>query len=291
MNKPKDPSTKARHGAVYTFKRATLPAWKIWRRLSSPARVLPDFLIIGAQKAGTTSLYEYLSTHPHVIPALKKEIKFFDLNYAAGINWYRSHFPFAYKMRSGKITGESSPYMIFHPLAPQRVKWHLPKVRLIALLRDPVDRAYSHYQMNVRTGREHLSFEEALEKEVERLEGVREKLLQGTSTSSVYNYISFSYLAKGCYAEQLERWYAHFPPRNILVLRSEELFEYPQIIYSRAIEFLELSHWELPVYHAYNRGKYTNDLSPRTRNFLADYFRPHNRRLFTLLGEDFAWQT
>jgi hypothetical protein len=290
MSASKDPTVKQRKGLVYAFKKATFPAWKVWRQFSSRGRVLPNFLIIGVQKGGTTSLYEYLAKHPGVVPALKKEVKFFDLNYDKGMDWYRSHFPFAYKTRGGKITGESSPYMIFHPLAPQRVATHLPYARLIALLRDPVDRAYSHYQMNVRTGREHLSFEEALDKESERLAGMDE-IIQRDEDASLYNHVSFSYLAKGRYSEQLERWYANFAKDHILILPSEEFFTQPAISYRKAAKFLGLADWDLPAYHAYNPGKYNKEISPKTYQFLVDYFRPHNQRLFALLGEKFAWQS
>lgn len=135
----------------------------------------PDFLIIGAQKGGTTSLYTYLCQHPRVVGASRIEVHFFDLAYDKGWWWYRSHFP-VHVFRRGEriVTGEASPYYIFHPLVPERVRKDLPNVKLVAILRNPVDRAYSHYQHVRRNGREPLSFEEAIEREPPRTEGEAE---------------------------------------------------------------------------------------------------------------------
>src|SRR5436189_26280 len=121
-------------------------------------RPLPDFLILGAQKAGTTALYAYLRWHPQVTGPSFKEVSFFDRHYARGERWYRAHLP----VRRRAVVGEASPSYLFHPLAPERVARMLPEARLIALLRNPVDRAFSHYQHEVALGREQLSFEDAL---------------------------------------------------------------------------------------------------------------------------------
>src|SRR5439155_3447898 len=151
---------------------------------TSAIRMLPDYLIIGAQRAGTTSLYLYLTQHPCVAPVvIGKGVHYFDVDFAKGPGWYRGHFPVAarrYLSRVGRdrplITGEGSPYYLFHPLVPERVAALLPEARLIALLRDPVERAYSHYQHFVERGIETLTFEQALEAEPERLKGEVERL-------------------------------------------------------------------------------------------------------------------
>jgi hypothetical protein len=191
-------------------RRSALQAARLWRRLTAGRRTLPAFIIIGAQKAGTTSLYKYLRQHPNIVPALKKEVKFFDCNYDLGLDWYRSHFPYHSKLNGQKMTGEASPHYLFHPLAARRIANVLPEVKLIALLRNPVERAYSHYQLNVRRGREPLSFEQAIDKEEERLQGMREKILAGEDIP-LYNFLHYSYLAKGIYADQLQYWFAQFP--------------------------------------------------------------------------------
>ena len=154
-----------------------LQMWWAMHRLSYPWRKLPDFLIVGVMKGGTTSLFRYLVRHPQVLPPFRKEIKYFDCNYINGQNWYQAHFPLKKKFVGGsKLTGEATPYYIFHPQAPMRIAEALPEAKIIILLRNPIDRAYSHYQHMVRVGREPLSFEEAIAAEPERLAGEAEKI-------------------------------------------------------------------------------------------------------------------
>ena len=144
--------------------------YAIWAagRATARWRPLPDFLVIGAQKAGTTALYAYLRWHPGITGPSWKEVSFFDRHWWRGEFWYRGQFP----LRSGqRLVGEASPSYLFHPLAPERVRSLVPEAKLIALVRDPVDRAYSHYQHEVALGREPLSFEDALAAEAERTRG------------------------------------------------------------------------------------------------------------------------
>jgi len=152
---------------------------KPYRRLTSSIRVLPDFIIIGVQKGGTTSLYKYLVQQKSVMPAFRKEVHFFDdPNFEKGIGWYRAQLPSsAYKdyqqfiHKEKTIAGEGSPYYIFHPQVPRRIYEMIPAVKLIAMLRNPIDRAYSHYHHNRRERREPLSFAEAIAREPERIGG------------------------------------------------------------------------------------------------------------------------
>jgi len=171
-----------------------------WRKkLANKNLQMPDFLIIGAQKCGTTSLYRYLIQHPQIEPAIKKEIHYFDLNYNKPIQWYLNQFP-ALKTQSDRITGEATPYYIFHPHAPYRIKEHMPDAKIIVLLRNPVDRAYSHYHYAVERYGETLSFEEALDIENERLAGEMEKFQKNPYYKS-RNYRCFSYQKRGIYIE------------------------------------------------------------------------------------------
>ncbi|MBI3910658.1 MAG: sulfotransferase domain-containing protein [Armatimonadetes bacterium] len=270
----------------------------LYRRLTAPARLLPDFIIIGGQRCGTTSLYRYLIRHPGVVPALKKEVHFFDNNFGKGIHWYRAHFPWALQrayarqaLHRDMITGEASPYYIFHPLAPHRIAATIPHVRLIALLRNPIDRAYSHYQKEVWKGRESLSFEEAIEQEPKRLRGEREKIIENGDYQSII-YRRFSYLSRGVYADQIEAWQDLFPREQILMLKSEDLYRDPSATLHRVLAFLrlpDLPGWQPEGYRQYNRHAYP-EMEGATRKRLAEYFAPHNRRLYELLGADFGWE-
>lgn len=242
-------------------------------------RQSPGFIIIGAQKGGTTSLYHYLTEHPDVGTPLKKEIHYFDFNVDKGPDWYLAHFPLR---GEAVVVGEASPSYLPHPDAPGRLYALLPEVKLIALLRHPVDRAYSHHQMNVRKGVETLPFEEAIAREPERLAD------GGDPSSSQGNWRFFSYLSRGFYAEQLERWLTFFPRENMLIIKSEDLYEEPGQIYNQTLEFLGLRAWNRPGFENYKPGEY-NGLNPETRARLIGRFAPHNARLYDLLGRNFGW--
>jgi hypothetical protein len=257
--------------------------------LTSPLRVLPDFLIIGAQKAGTTSLFQTLSSHPGIAGAAGKEVHFFDYNFQRGERWYRAHFPTVLARWSGrfKLAGEASPFYVFHPLTPARVAQFAPQAKLIVLLRHPVERAYSHYHHQVRLGLEPLTFVEALDQEAERLIGEFEKLLADATYYS-FNYQNYSYLARGMYADQLTRWFRFFPRYQFLILKSEDYYADPEPVVARVLEFLDLPAGPPLPTHAVNTGDY-EPLKPALREALVDFFAPHNERLYDLLDRDFGW--
>src|SRR5690348_836405 len=163
---------------VKSSKVSTMPLGeKVYRGLTSPVRLLPDFLVIGAQRGGTTSLYQYLQVHPFIEPATTKEVHFFDRRFHKGLAWYRGHFPTALEkyraehLRGGMfLTGEATPSYLFLPYIPKRVVRVLPHARFIVLLRNPVERAYSHYRHAVELGHEHLAFEEAIKNQAARID-------------------------------------------------------------------------------------------------------------------------
>jgi len=268
---------------------------RIFRQITSKIRLLPSFIIFGAPRCGTTSLYNYLSEHPAIVPALSKEIGFFELNFQHGINWYKLFFPTIFskyqikkELRNEIITGEATANYIHHPRVPARIKKHLPNIKLILLLRNPVDRSYSQYYKLVKLGREKLSFKEALKIEPERIRGETEKMIQNDNYYSL-NYHNFSYLTAGIYVDRLELWFKSFPKDQILILRSEDLYENPELIYKQTLEFLELSNFKLS---SYNRFNYYNDqpkMDNTIRQKLIDYYKPHNQRLYKLLNRDFNW--
>jgi hypothetical protein len=257
-----------------------------YRRATAPFRGLPDFLIIGAQRAGTTSLFEYLCRHPQIAPPTHKEIHFFDDSWWRGVRWYRRFFPLAHPGRRA-LTGEASPYYLFHPAVPERVAETCPEVRLIVLLRDPVARAHSQYHHARRCGYEHLSFEEALRLEPERLAG-EEQELQVDSRHRSFSHRRHSYATRGLYADQLERWLSFFRLEQLLVLRTEDLLAHTNATFRAALDFLGLPAVGLDDQPLLNRGEYAG-MSPEVEAYLADYFREPNRRLSKLLGRDFGW--
>lgn len=262
----------------------------------SPLRLLPDFIIIGTQKGGTSSLYTYLSQHPCIRTAAIKEVHFFDENFGKGLNWYRRFFPtIAHKIadltvhkKETMLTGEASPYYMFHPLAAKRIAATVPRIKLVAMLRNPATRAYSHYQHEVRAGDEPLSsFAEAIAREKERLQGEKEKVLAEAQYNS-FNYRHYSYLARGIYADQLENWFTFFPREQIFIIASEEFYANPARIYQETLEFLGLPHFELKSYGKYNTNQYQG-MDGTMRKKLRDYFQPHNEKLANMLGRQFEW--
>ena len=148
-------------------------------------RTLPDYLIVGAQRAGTTTLQKHLFLHPDVMPPGRvKGVHFFDTNFGRSPLWYRSHFPTTRARARAEhgtghpvVTGEASPYYLFHPQCASRIADIIPEARIVMLLRDPVARAYSHYLHEERRGFEDLPLEEALAAEPSRLAGDEAKLL------------------------------------------------------------------------------------------------------------------
>jgi hypothetical protein len=280
---------KNKKSLSYFNRRIILRISKFYRGLTSQDRVLPDYIIIGVQKGGTSSLFRYLTRHPKVLPGYKKEVKFFDGRYAKGIDWYRYNFPLVSQMSDPHAqTGEASPSYVFHPLVPQRIKESLPNIKLILLLRDPVARAYSHYQGNLRKGHEKLSFREAIEQEENRLEGEREKII-ADQTYPMYRYLVFSYLSRGVYIDQLRNWFKSFPREQILILRSEDFFNNPPKVFQRVLTFLGLPDWELDNYDIFNFGSYEK-MDHRMENELKTYFHHHNQELYEYLGLNFNWE-
>jgi len=248
---------------------------------------LPDFLIIGAERGGTTSLYVYMTSEPNIVAALRKEIDFFDQKYQKGWTWYLAHFPM--HDRNVTQTGEASPAYIFFPEAPVRVANRLPDTKIIVLLRNPIDRAFSHYQHELRLGYESLSFQNALRREIItdnegtwKLRDLREK--------GIFQYVHFSYLAKGLYVNQLKRWMMGFPRERFLIVRSERFFNDPGRVLSEVLDFLGLPPTDRRTFPKYNEGSY-RPLDEDTTSRLRRFYAPYNEELSRFLSMDFSdWQ-
>jgi hypothetical protein len=256
---------------------------------------MPDYLIVGSMRSGTSALYEYLVRHPHIARSTTEEVHYFTLNYHRGVDWYRGHFPTrlrqAYVRRrfgAKLVSGEATPYYMAHPHAPGRIAELLPAVKLIVVLRNPVDRAYSHYNYLRRVGVEPLtSFEEALEAEPERLAGEVDKMMADPSYKS-RNHWHFSYAARGLYADQLKVLLQLFPREQILVLQAEQLLSDPSRNHAAALRHLGLGVITLPEYPRHNPMHYPA-MNPDTRKRLIEQFEAPNNRLYKLLDRDFGW--
>ncbi len=256
------------------------------RLLRAPQRRLPDFLLIGAQKAGTTSLFNYMSEHPQIDPPMRKEVHYFDVRYERSERWYRAHFPPVATIGQ-TLTGEASPAYMFYEGVEQRVQALTPEAKLIVVLRDPIRRAYSHYQQSGRKGFETKDFTTAMRAEAERLAAPGEQLLRDRVSGTVAQR-KFSYLIRGHYAEQLERLFALFPREQFLILKAEDMFADPQTICDEVFAFLGLPPHRLKDTKVHNEGRYDREQLPNEEE-LGAYFAPHNARLAALIGRDMGW--
>lgn len=267
---------------------------RILRLATSPIRTLPDFIIIGTQRGGTTSLYNYMLTHPNILPSFKKEVHFFDNNFHRGKRWYKAFFPISFIKKIKKflqkrdfITGEASPDYIFNPYAAERTNSLLPNVKIIVLLRNPVNRAYSHYYMNVTNGYETLSFEEVIDK-AQKICMVDIERLMSSKIKNILFYPRYSYLSRGIYIEQIKKWQEYFPKDQILILESEDFFKNTQAALIEVFDFLNLPRYKIKdnrVYHLQNNPK----MNETTRKFLIEYFKPYNKQLYEHFGRKFNW--
>ena len=285
---------RVRRGVSYRGDKARERADRALRRATSSARARPTYLVIGAQKAGTSSLHHYLSENPAVLTARVKEVQYFTKYYARGEAWYRAQFPlvtheYAARRRLGvsPAVGEATAACLFDPRSPERVHAFDPEMKLIAVLRDPIERAYSAFQMELRWGRETGTFEEALDREDAELPGVLERMLANPSLG-VSSGLGRSYVARGLYADQLERWLRLFDREQLLILMSDDLDDDPAGTLSRAAGFLGVPEWHASEYPRRGVQKYAA-MAPETRERLAQTFAAHDRRLVELLGRELPW--
>lgn len=262
------------------------------RTLKGCLGALPDFLIVGVQGGGTTSLFAYLNAHPDVHPARRKEIGFFNKHYARGLYWYRSHFPsrFARRLRmaagSRFLTGDADPAYVLSPHYLQRIARLLPESRLILMLRNPVDRAYSHYHHAVRLGLETLSFAQALVSEDERIGGKWNRMLEEGYYDSALSI--YSYRRSSEYAAQVRAMVELFPRERLHIVESERFFADPARELAGVQDFLGLRCCAPDRFVPLNKGNYP-PLEPELRRGLETLFAPMNRQLCDLLGLRFGW--
>jgi hypothetical protein len=264
-------------------------------RLTSRARMLPGFLIVGAQRCGTTSMYRTLSQHPAVLKAvLHKGVHYFDLNYGRGQNWYRAHFPLAARARRVRVstgitpqTFESSPYYMFHPLAGQRIAADLPGVQLLVLVRDPVERAYSAHAHELARGYENEPFERALELEADRIRGEAARIVADPGYLS-HSLQHQAYRTRGEYADQLDRLEKIFGADRIHVVDSGDFFANPEPVYDSVLDFLGLPHRGYPAFERHN-ARPRAPMPAARRAALAEHFLPFDERLERWIGAVPSW--
>jgi hypothetical protein len=263
-------------------------ASRICGTVTSRWRMLPGFLIVGAQRCGTTSLFKALIQHPSIKrPFGRKGIHYFDVDYSRGLGWYRSHFPLS-RPGSPRLTGESSPYYMFHPLAPARIASDLPGVRLIVALRDPVERAYSGHAHAIARGFETEPFERAIELESGRLAGA-EARLRDSPHAQCPAHRHQAYVTRGQYVDQLERLAAVVGRDRIHVVDSGSFFAEPEAAFSQLTAYLGLPPCASVRFGQHN-ARPRSDMPTSLRACLDEHFLPYDERLAAWLGFTPSWR-
>ena len=294
--------SRARHSVRPGIKRAV----RLVGQATAMARPAPDFLVIGTKRGGTTSFYFDLIDHPSIVrlfpppvPRLKQDptkgVHYFDSNFVRGERWYRSYMPtsasrWVVTRRQGGVralTGEASPYYLFHPAAAARAHAAIPDLRLIVLLRDPAQRTYSHWKERRRAGAEPLDFEAALDAEPSRLAGERERLLTDPAYTS-YAWEQQSYVTQSMYADSLRPWLDLFGRSRLLVLASEDYYSDPVTTLGKVDEFLGLPRRKSSTGRIRNAAP-GEPLPVAVNARLADTFRAPNADLLDLVGHDLVW--
>ena len=263
--------------------------------LSGFLHLLPDFYIIGAQKSGTTSLFYYLTKHPN-IPQTIKDIRFFDKYYHKGLDWYRLHFPLkisksvAQKINRKKyVIGEATERYLEYPHAPQRIKKITPNAKFLIVLRNPVERTYSHYNMNLRLKHETLPFEERINNVQSRIQEEYEKM-EKDETYYSDEYFRYAYLDRSIYIDKIKRWMKIFPKEQFMVVENKELSKKTSRVYNDVLEFLNLPALELNEYKKFYLAKYKQPtMEPEIRKKLIEFFKPYNEKLYKFLDIDYGW--
>jgi len=261
--------------------------------ITSGTRVLPDFLVIGVGRSATTTLHHNLSKNPCLFSAAYDEIGFFDENFHLGLNWYRSFFPTkslknkTIKNNNFFMSYEVTPSYIRKPWVARRIKEILPNVKLIAILRNPVDRTYSHYNMAVNEGNEKRSFEEVIKYDLKQLENFSDSYSK-KSDDYFKNVVENSFVARGFYLEQLDIWFKLFPKKQILIIKSEDLANRTTEVVKDIFNFLMLPEYNIKNVSKHRVSDYSK-MNSSTRKTLVEFFKPYNKKLYEFLDRDFGW--
>ena len=259
--------------------------------------MLPDFYIAGVERAGTTTMYDYLQKHPDICPPITKEIGFFNKLYnMRNLNWYRSRFPTLMSRFAGRkffhnagLTYDSTVYYFTHPHVPTRIHTVTPNAKFIFMFRNPVYRAYSAYHMHRRYQGESISsFEQAIDLEPQRILGEYDLMKKNKSYYS-WNYQFYAYCDVGIYVKHLKHWIEKFDKKQMLFLQSEQMERDPDSFYKKVTEFLGIKTVQYDTYSKENKGVYKDDMNSETKKRLSEFFAPYNEELYSIIDERYDW--
>lgn len=263
------------------------------RQMTRKMRALPDFIIIGASRSGTTSLYYNMSKHPNISPGAEKASSFFDKNFERGLSFYKSHFPVKPSSNLNKdgkftfVTGEATTTYLLNPLTAERISDTIPNVKLIAILRNPIDRAFSHFNYHLTRGESKFqSFEEAInyEKKLIKLGNFKKNIFENKEI----DYRFCSYLSEGLYVERLEPYLENFSKDQIMIIKYEDYITHEKNVLNKIFNFLNLPVYDISNLSKLNSVNYEN-INEDTKRNLQDFFKPYNEKLIEKFGPDIRW--
>lgn len=271
------------------------------RRITSNLRTYPDFIIIGSGRAGTTSLYSYLIQHPNIITSFSHreqkaaDLHFFEYMISSSTNWYRSHFPtkiskklLQLRTKSSVISGEFTSTYMYHPFVPKRIFDLIPNIKLIVILRNPVDKVYSAFSQQFQFKEFTSSFEDYIESELKRIKITENEPDLKTFNEDFESIAVPNILRHGIYHTYLKKWLELFSKKQIYVVDSKDLHDNTQETLDNIFKFLEIPPVNIPDTSKINVGKYSK-MDTLTRRRLLDFFSPFNDKLNYLLGTKFHW--
>lgn len=264
--------------------------------LTSGLRMDPSFMLIGGQRCGTTSLFKYLAEHPQVMrPPVEKGTDYYTLHYSRGNSWYRGHFPLraSAKLQGGRsaraVAFEACTYYMFHPFALERIAQDYPRLKLVVMLRNPVERAFSAYKHEYARGFEtEADFERALDLEHTRLRGESKRIRDDIQYESI-GHRHHAYMARGQYVDQLERALMSFPREQLYVLDSESFFADPATEFGKLIQFLGLAQYT-PRHFSQHNARPSSAMPLGARARLEEHYEPYDRRLEEMLQRPLGWR-
>ena len=256
--------------------------------VTASLRKLPDFLVIGGKRCGTTTLYEFLKQHPSISNPPFDHMGFFDDNYKLGIDYYKSFFPIKNKKNDLMINYDVTTSYLANPHVPERMFKHMPNVKLIILLRNPIARAWSEYNTNLRADKNYDTFETYIENELNDLKNYdfSDKVKNNDYDLTNPNE---NYLKKGLYVYYLKKWFNVFPKKNFLILSTETFAKNEDYVFTKIFEFLNLPKYEIKNLKQMSKTTYHNTLNPKTKMKLDKFFESPNKELFKLIEQEFTW--
>ena len=258
-----------------------------FKGITAAQRKLPDFLVIGGKRCGTTTLFEFLRQHQMIAEPVIDHMGFFDDNYSIGINYYKSFFPIKTEETAKKLDYDVTTSYLTSPFVAERVAKEIPNVKIIVLLRNPTSRAWSDYNASQKKDASEEEFQTYIDDELQELEAsdFEEKV-----SKNDYNMSEPfpNFIKKGLYSVYLKKWLKLFPRKNFLFISTESFSNDENKVFKQIFDFLGLSNFEIHKLQRMSKGNYEK-LNPKIKNKLDLFFAPHNDELFKLINEKYDW--